>query len=55
MLCEKGMISTKARNALSVPHSTKHATPTKTQNNTRNTNKHYTNCAMTNHNVDTSR
>jgi hypothetical protein len=30
MLCEKGMIIVKARNVLSIPQSTKYATPLKT-------------------------
>jgi hypothetical protein len=55
MLCEKGMTTTKTRNALLVPQSTKHATLTKTQSNTGNTNKHCTNCGMINHNVETCR
>ncbi len=47
MLCEEVMTTTKARSALSVPQSTKHATPTKTQSNIGKPNKHYTNCGMT--------
>jgi hypothetical protein len=31
MLCEEGMITTKIRSALLVPHNTKPATPPKTQ------------------------
>jgi hypothetical protein len=53
MFCEEGLISTKAKNALLVPQNTKWATPAKTQNNTKKTNKHCTNCGMTNHNVET--
>ncbi len=53
MLYEKGMIIVEARSALSIPQSTKHVTPTKTQSNMRMTDKHCTNCGMTNHNVDT--
>jgi hypothetical protein len=52
MLCEEGMTTTK-RSALSIPRNTKQATPTKTQSNTRNTDKHCTNYGMTNHNVET--
>jgi hypothetical protein len=53
MLCEKGMTTIEARSALSVPQSTKQVVPTKTQSNTRKIDKHYTNCGMTNHNVET--
>jgi len=49
------MTIAKARNALSIPHNTKHVTPMKTQNYTGKTNKHCTNCGMTNHNVKTSK
>jgi hypothetical protein len=45
MLCEESMIITEARSALLVP--------TKTQSNTWNIDKQYTNCGMTNHNVET--
>ncbi len=34
MLCEKGMIITKSRSVLLVPHNIKQTTPTKTQINT---------------------
>jgi hypothetical protein len=53
MLCEEGMTIVEAGNALLVPQSAKHATLTKTQSNTRKINKYYTNCGMTNHNVET--
>jgi hypothetical protein len=53
MLCEKGMTTTKARSALLVPQSIKHVVPTRTQSNTWKTDKHCTNCGMTNHNVET--
>ncbi len=55
MLCEEGMTTAEARSALLVPQSTKHATLAKTQSNTKKTNKHCTNCGMTNHNVETCR
>jgi hypothetical protein len=55
MLCEKDMITTEARSALLVPQSTKQISPVKTQNNIGNIDKHYTNCGMTNHNVETCR
>jgi len=53
MLCEEDMTTIEARSALLVPQSTKHATPSKTQSNTRKNNKHCSNCGMTNHNVKT--
>jgi hypothetical protein len=52
MLCEESMTTIEARNALSIPHSTKHAALAKTQSNARKTNKHCTNYGMTNHNVE---
>jgi hypothetical protein len=55
MLCEEGMIIIEAMSALSIPHNIKQIIPTKTQNNKRNTNKHYINCGMKNHNVKTCR
>jgi hypothetical protein len=55
MLCEEGMTTIEARNALSIPQSTKQATPPKTQSNIGKINKFYTNCGMTNHNVETCR
>ncbi len=55
MLCEEGMTTTKARNALSIPHNIKQATPPKTQSNIRKINKFYTNCGMINHYVETCR
>jgi len=55
MLCEEGMTITKVRNALSIPQSTKQTTPPKTQSNIGKINKFYTNCGMTNHNVETCR
>jgi hypothetical protein len=51
MLCEETMTTTKARNALSVPRSTKQVAPAKTQSNTGKIDKHRTNCGMTNHDV----
>jgi len=53
MVYEEGMTTIELRSALSIPQSTKHATPTKTQSNIGKTNKHCTNCGMTNHNVET--
>jgi hypothetical protein len=53
MLCEEGMTTIEARSALLVPQSNKQTTPTKTKSNTWKTNKHCTNCGMTNHNVET--
>jgi hypothetical protein len=40
MLCEKGMITTKTRSALSVPQSIKQVSLAKTQSNTKKTDKH---------------
>jgi len=53
MLCEEGTTTAKARSALLVPQSTKQTILAKTQSNVGNTNKHCTNCGMTNHNVET--
>jgi hypothetical protein len=53
MLCEEGMTIVETRSALSIPHGTKQITPTKTQSNTRKTDKHCTNYGMINHNVET--
>ncbi len=53
MLCEENMIIVEPRSTLSIPHSTKQASPPKTQNNIGKTNKYCTNCGMTNHNVET--
>ncbi len=53
MLCEEGMTITETRSALLIPQSPKHVALAKTQNNTRKIDKHYTNCGMTNHNVET--
>jgi alpha-acetolactate decarboxylase len=53
MFCEEGMTIAKAKNALLVLQSMKHATPTKIQNNKGKIDKHCTNCGMTNHNVET--
>jgi hypothetical protein len=36
-----------------MPQNTKQVAPPKTQSNTNNIDKHYTNCGMTNHNVKT--
>ncbi len=46
MLCEEGMITVKARNALSIPQSIKQVIPTKTQSNIGKIDKHCTNCGM---------
>jgi hypothetical protein len=53
MLCEGGMTTAKATSALLIPQNTKQATPPKTQNNTRKTNKYCINCGMNSHNVET--
>jgi hypothetical protein len=53
ILCEKNMITTKARSALSIPQNTKQATLAKTQNNIGKIDQHYTNCGMTNHIMET--
>jgi hypothetical protein len=53
MLCEEGMTTAKARNALLVPYYIRWAIPTKTQSNIGKIDKHCTNCGMTNHNVET--
>jgi hypothetical protein len=53
MLCEEDMTIIEARNALSMPQNTKHATLTKTLNNIRKIGKHCINYGMTNHNVET--
>jgi hypothetical protein len=53
MLCEESMTIGEARSALSIPQSTKQVALAKTQSNTRKIDKHYTNCGMTNHNVET--
>jgi len=53
MLCEEGMNIVEARNALSIPHNIKQTILAKTQSNIGKTNKHCTNCGMTNHNVET--
>jgi hypothetical protein len=55
MLCEENMNITKARNAMLVPNNIKHVILTKKQNNIGKTDKHSTNCGMTNHNVETCR
>ncbi len=55
MLCEEGMTTVEARNALLVPQNTKHATPSITHSNIGKTKKYCTNCGMMNHNVETSR
>jgi hypothetical protein len=55
MLCKEGMITTKTRSALSIPHSTKQMAPPKIHNNIRKFDKYYTNCGMNNHNVETCR
>ncbi len=53
MLCEEGMTIVKTKNAFSIPHNTKQVVPPKTQSNITTTDKHYTNCGMINHNVET--
>ncbi len=53
MLCEDNMNIIETKSALLVPQSAKQATSMKTLNNTGKINKHYTNCGMTNHNVET--
>jgi hypothetical protein len=53
MLCEKGMITTKARSVLSMPQNIKQAIIPKTQDNIGKTNKYCTNYGMINHNVET--
>jgi hypothetical protein len=53
MLCEEGMIITQARSAFSIRQSIKQVAPSKTQSNTNKIDKHYINCGMTNHNVET--
>jgi hypothetical protein len=55
MLCEKGMTTAEARNALLIPQSIKQVVLAKTKSNTGKTNKHCTNCGMTSHNVETCR
>ncbi len=55
ILCEKGMTTIEARNALLVTQNTKHVILAKTQSNIGKINKHYINCMMTNHNVETCR
>jgi hypothetical protein len=47
------MTTIEARIALSIPQNTKQVIPTKTQSNTGKTDKHYTNCGMTNHIMET--
>jgi hypothetical protein len=46
MLCQEYMTTAEARSALLVPHNTKQAALTKTQNNRRKTYKHCANCGM---------
>jgi len=53
MLCEEGITTTKARNALSIPLNTKETPPPKTHSNTWNIDKFCINFGMTNHNVET--
>jgi len=55
MLCEERKNIAKANNRLLVPQNVKQVVAPKTQGNTRKTNKYYTNCEMTNHNVETCR
>jgi hypothetical protein len=55
MLCEEGMTIVETSSALLIPQRIKQAIPSKTQSNIRKTNKHCTNCGMTNHNVETCR
>ncbi len=53
MWCEEGMTIVETKNSLSVPQNINQVVPAKTQSNIRTTNKHCTNCGMTNHNVET--
>jgi hypothetical protein len=53
MFCEEAMTIAKAKNALLVLQSTKHATPMKIQNNKGKIDRHCTNYGMTNHDVET--
>jgi hypothetical protein len=55
MLCEKCMTIAEARSAFLIPRSIKQIAPLRTHSNIRNTDKYYTNCGMTNHNVKTCR
>jgi hypothetical protein len=55
MLCEEGMTTIEARNALSVLHNIKEVILAKTENNTRKNHKHCTNYGMANHNMETCR
>jgi hypothetical protein len=55
MLCEESMITIETRSALLAPQNIKQAVSAKTQSNIGKTNKHYTNCGMTNRNVETCR
>ncbi len=50
---EEGLTIAKARNALSLPQTTKQTTLAKTQNTIGQIDKHCTNYGMTNHNVET--
>jgi len=55
MLCEKGMTTTEARSALSLPQSIKQVVVPETQCNIGKTDKYCTNYGMINHNVETCR
>jgi hypothetical protein len=55
MWCEEGMITTEARNAFLVPHSTKQMAPLKTHSNIGKIDKYYRNCGMNNHTMETCR
>jgi hypothetical protein len=49
------MITTEARNAFLVPHSTKQMAPLKTHSNIGKIDKYYRNCGMNNHTMETCR
>ncbi len=53
MLCEEGMTIVETRSALSIPQSTKQVASIKTQSIIGKIEKHYINCGMINHNVET--
>jgi hypothetical protein len=53
MLCEEGMTTIEAKNALSIPQNIEQTLLIKTQSNTGKIDKHCTNCGMINHNVET--
>ncbi len=53
MLCEEGMTIIVTNSTHLVPHNNKWATPPKKKSNIGKSDKHYTNCGMNNHNVET--